>query len=91
MPEGLMLYAVADAARRLELWLGTTLGRPYHALLGVGIVIEIVQHVREFFEKSWEGFGVLKTVLAILLFLALLVHQAGELSEHAEKRRQHGD
>jgi hypothetical protein len=76
-----------DMARRLDLWLGTTLGRPYHALLGLGIVLEIVQHIREFAEKSFGGLGVAKTVLAIILFLALFVHQVGELSEHSERRR----
>jgi hypothetical protein len=74
-------------ARRLDLWLGATLGRPYHALLGFGIVLEIVQHIREFAEKSFDGLGVVKTVLAIILFLALLIHQVGELSERAEARR----
>ena len=79
-----MLYM----AKRLDLWLGVTLGRPYHALLGFGIVLEILHHIREFAEKSFDGLGLVKTVLAIILFLALLVHQVGELSEHAEHRRR---
>ena len=74
-------------ARRLDLWLGAMLGRPYHALLGFGIILEIVQRIREFEEKSFNTLGVVKTVLTIILFLALLVHQLGELSEHAERRR----
>jgi len=82
-----MFAAVTDAARRLELWLGRTLGRPYHALLGFGIIVEIVQHCRELPEKLGDA-GVIKTILAIVLFLALLVHQAGELSERAEHRKQ---
>jgi hypothetical protein len=82
-----MLSAVTDAARRLELWLGRKFGRPYHALLGIGIAIEIVQHCRELPEKLGSG-EIVKTVLAIILFLALLVHQAGELSEHAKARRE---
>jgi hypothetical protein len=85
-----MLFALANAARRLELWLGRAFGRPYHALLGVGIVIEIVQHCRELPEKL-DSASVIKTVLAIVLFLALLVHQAGELSEHAERQRRGRD
>jgi len=78
-----MLYM----ARRLDLWLGATFGRPYHALLSFGIVFEIVQHIREFAEKSFDGLGVVKVMLAILLFFALLIHQVGELSESAERRR----
>jgi len=83
-----MLLSVTHAARRLDLWLGTTVGRPYHALLGIGIGIEIIQHVREFAEKPLESASIIKTALAILLFLALLVHQVGELSENFERRRQ---
>ena len=86
-----MFFTVANLARRLDLWFGRTFGRPYHALLGIGIVTEIVQHIREMAEKSLGDTGIAKTALAILLFLALLVHQAGELSEHAEKRRRERD
>jgi hypothetical protein len=80
-----------DIARRLDLWLGATLGRPYHALLGVGIVIEIVQHVRELAEMPSKSVGIIKIALGILLLLALLVHQVGELSERAERRRRRGE
>ncbi|HXC27495.1 MAG TPA: hypothetical protein VNV38_06015 [Stellaceae bacterium] len=83
-----MLFAVTEAARRLERWLSTTFGRPYHALLAIGIGIELVQHCRELPEKL-ESAAAIKTVLALLLFLVLLVHQLGELSEHAEHRRRH--
>lgn len=79
-----MLYM----ARRLDLWLSLTLGRPYHALLGFGIALEIVHHIRGFAENSFDGLGVAKTLLAIILFLALLVHQLGELSAHVERRRR---
>jgi hypothetical protein len=81
-----MLLAVTAAARRLDLWLSKNLGRPYHVLLGVGIVIEIVQHCRELAEKPSAGANIIAIALAIAVLLALLVHQAGELSEHAERR-----
>ena len=81
-----MLGAVTNAARRLERWLSATFGRPYHALLAIGIVIEIVQHCRELPEKL-DGATVIRTLLALLLFCVLLVHQLGELSEHSEHRR----
>jgi|HubBroStandDraft_4_1064222.scaffolds.fasta_scaffold100023_2 hypothetical protein len=83
-----MLFAITNAARRLDLWLGKAFGRPYHALLGIGIVIELIQHVRELVEKPWEKAGIIKIALGILLLLALLVHQTGELSEHAEGQRR---
>jgi hypothetical protein len=81
------MFAVFEVARRLERWLSTTFGRPYHALLAVGIGVELVQHCRELPEKL-EGGAWIKTGLALLLFFVLLVHQLGELSEHAEHRRQ---
>lgn len=82
-----MFQAVTNAARNFELWLSRTFGRPYHALLSIGIVVEIVQHCRELPDKL-DSAAVLKTALAILLFVVLLVHQAGELSERAEERRE---
>ena len=83
-----MFQAVTNSARHFEQWLSRTFGRPYHALLGIGIVVEIVQHCRELPDKL-DSAAVLKTALAILLFVVLLVHQVGELDEHAEQRRQH--
>ena len=83
-----MLFAITNAARRLDLWLGKAFGRPYHALLGVGIVIELIQHVRELIEKPSESAGLIKIGLGMLLLLALLVHQTGELIEHAERQRR---
>jgi hypothetical protein len=84
-----MFLAITRAARHFDLWLGKSLGRPYHALLAIGIVIEIVQHCREIGEKTFAEIGIIKAILAIALFLALLVHQCGELSEHAERQREH--
>ncbi len=81
-----MIAAILKAASGLDAWLGRQLGRPYHALLGIGLVMEIVQRVRELGEMtSWNA---LRSWLAILLFAALLTHQLGELHEHAERRRE---
>jgi len=85
-----MLFTVTNAAHRLELWLNRTLGRPYHFLLGLGIVIEIVQHCRELPEKL-DNAGIVRTALAIVLFAALLLHQVGELDEHTERREDRVD
>jgi hypothetical protein len=82
----LMVMALLKTASRLDVWLGQQFGRPYHALLGVGLVVEIVQRVRELGETtSWDT---VRTWLAILLFAALLVHQLGELHEHVDRRRE---
>jgi hypothetical protein len=78
-----MIGEFLKLVHRLDDWLHRRLGRPYHALLGVGLVVEIVRHVREFGGSTG---GVVKTVLALILFVVLLIHQLGELHEHAAHR-----
>ncbi|HUN49624.1 MAG TPA: hypothetical protein VMU42_00840 [Candidatus Sulfotelmatobacter sp.] len=81
-----MITEILKSASGLDTWLGRQFGRPYHALLGVGLVVEIAQRLRELAErKSWD-LGVVPTWLATLLFVALLLHQLGELHEHATRR-----
>lgn len=83
-----MINSILKAASGLDLWLGRQFGRPYHALLAIGLVLEIAQHVREVGELSRWHAGLVRTGLATLLFTALLVHQLGELYAHAERRRK---
>lgn len=83
-----MISEILRVAHRLDLWLGRNLGRPYHALLGIGLVIEIARHLRELGEVSQSGYGVVRVVLTILLYCALLVHQVGELQGHEQRRRE---
>jgi hypothetical protein len=81
-----MISAVLTGAHRLDEWLRARFGRPYHALLGIGLVAEIVKEVRERFDDSAPEAGLIRTVLALLLFAALLIHQLGELRENLERR-----
>ncbi len=42
-----MIGEIFRAAHRLDAWLRRMLGRPYHAALGIGLVLEIIAHIRE--------------------------------------------
>ena len=77
-----MIREFAGAARRLDECLRARIGRPYHVLLGVGLVVEIIKELREFGEVGTSAREVVGAALALLLFVALLIHQVGELHEH---------
>jgi hypothetical protein len=77
-----------NAVHGLDDWLRAMLGRPYHAALGIGLVLEIIAHLRELHEAPATSAGIVQLVLVMLLYLLLLIHQIGELSEHAERRRR---
>jgi hypothetical protein len=81
-----MITRILGGAHCLDAWLGRTLGRPYHALLGIGLVIEIARRLREATEIGASTSGLLKLALAVALFCALLIHQLGELHEHMAQR-----
>jgi hypothetical protein len=85
-----MIRELAGAAHRLDEFLRARIGRPYHVLLGVGLVVEIIKELREFGEVGASAGGVVGAALALLLFVALLIHQVGELHEHFERRRATG-
>jgi hypothetical protein len=77
-----MIVDVLRAARRLDERLQQKLGRPYSALLGIGLVIEIIARVREMIELPETSTSVMRLCLTVVFFALLLVHQLGELSEH---------
>jgi hypothetical protein len=81
-----MIRGILRAARLLDDTLKDKLGRPYHAVLGIGLVLEIVGRCKELYEAPAKSAGIIRLVLAILLYVLLLLHQTGELSEHAEQR-----
>ncbi|HUB95359.1 MAG TPA: hypothetical protein VL993_05550 [Stellaceae bacterium] len=80
-----MLVEIARAAHRLDEYMSARLGRPYHALLGIGLVAEIVQRIRDF-DKVTDHATILRIALALVIYCLLLLHQVGELGE----RRQAG-
>ena len=50
-----MIRELAGAAHRLDEFLRARIGRPYHVLLGVGLVVEIIKELREFGEVAASG------------------------------------
>ena len=86
-----MIIEVLRAARYLDDKLEENLGRPYHAALGIGLVCEIIERCRELYDAPATSAGIMRLALVILLYLLLLTHQMGELSDHAVWRmRRHG-
>ena len=89
-----MIRALSHAALRLDVWLQARLGRPYNALLGVGLTIELINRLRELPEKVASMPRLAGGILVMLMEAALLIHQVGALSHHIGhprgRRRQGG-
>jgi hypothetical protein len=87
-----MIQEILRPAYWLDEWLDTRLGQPYRVVLGVGLVIGIVQSLRDFPEKLGSGRGIVGEILTLLLFAALLINQLAELYKrvHAHRERRAG-
>lgn len=83
-----MIVEILSFARRLDAALGRKFGAPYHALLGIGLGIEIVRRLNEIAELPGATAGALRAGFAVLLYALLLLHQLGELAEHLERRQE---
>jgi hypothetical protein len=81
-----MVQELLRPAYRLDQWLTAKLGQPYRALLGIGLLIEIVQRLREFPELLHSSKGLIGEGLALLLFVALLLNQLAEFHERMVAR-----
>jgi hypothetical protein len=80
-----MIVALLHGAQRLDAALARKLGLPYHAILGIGLITEIVRRLREVHDlPTGSAIG---SVLAVALFGFLLLHQLAELAEHMDRRR----
>lgn len=81
-----MIVEILRKARRLDAAIGRKLGPAYHALLGIGLVVEIVRRLSEFGDLPRAG--AVREIFAVVLFGVLLLHQMGELGEHMDRRRK---
>jgi hypothetical protein len=77
---------LAHTAYHLDEWLQTNLGRPYNALLGVGLVLGLVHQVQDLPKDFTHGGGI-STLLIAVMDVALLINQAGQFHGHMERRR----
>ncbi|HTV89748.1 MAG TPA: hypothetical protein VME41_12090 [Stellaceae bacterium] len=81
-----MIEPILRCARRLDAWLRLRVGPPYHAILGIGLAIEIGRNAHELMEIGRSPAGIFRITLQLVLYSALLVHQLGELYAHLETR-----
>jgi len=88
-----MLKSIARGALWLDTWLEARLGRPYHALLSAGLIMEVIRKIGEIPHKLRFTENLLWDLFEIFFELALLVHQVGALSHRFKARdeRDHGD
>jgi hypothetical protein len=73
-------------ALRLDLWLQERLGRPYRAILSIGLIIEIVRRLVELPEHLRRTESLVGAALIVVMNLALLVNQLGEMSHRVTAR-----
>lgn len=83
-----MIAEILQAAHRMDAGIVRVLGRPYHVVLGAGLVIEVVERFRELRHAAETNAGLVRLTLVILLYLALLIHQVGELHTHMKEKRE---
>ena len=81
-----MIRNLIRLAWHLDEWLQDKLGRPYTALLGVGLVLGLI-HQFEDLPKDLAHSGGLSTLLFAVMDVALLINQAGQFHQHIERRR----
>lgn len=79
-----MIVESLHGVRWLDLMIHRKLGLTYNAVLGIGLVVEIVRHLHD--ARELHGTSILQTVLAVALFVILLLHQLAELAEHVDRR-----
>jgi len=83
-----MIIQLLRAARRVDETIKSRLGRPYNAVLSIGLVLEIIRLVHELIARPQESAGIVRLVVSMVFYTLLLIHQLGELSDRAEHRRQ---
>jgi hypothetical protein len=81
-----MTVEILHGARRLDIALGRKLGPIYHAVLGIGLVMEIIRNLDE--HGNLSSADAIRPILAMALFDLLLLHQITELAEHVDERRK---
>jgi hypothetical protein len=79
-----MIGELLRGVRWLDLVIHRKLGPTYNALLGIGLIEEILRHLRE--APELHGTGMIRMVFAEVMFVVLLLHQLAELAEHVDRR-----
>ena len=82
-----MFRAITDWARWLDQWLETNLGRPYNAVLSVGLVLEMTTKIQTLPATLTHGKGLFGILFSLVVEAALLINQLGEFSHRRHKRK----
>ncbi len=77
---------ITSAASRIDGWLDERLGRPYRVLLSVGLAADIGHRIFEAPKHVQERPHLAGTIMAVLMEVAMLLHQLAEMNEHLERR-----
>jgi hypothetical protein len=80
----MMIVELFHGVRWLDLMIHRKLGLVYNTLLGIGLIVEIVRQLRE--AHNLQGPNMIRTALAVALFVVLLLHQLAELADHVDRR-----
>jgi hypothetical protein len=84
-----MAIKIAHKAHRLDAWLKANVGRPYTAILSIGLIIAMVDGVGKLSEKLSEGgelfsSHVLTYGVSLVFQLALFINLLAQWHEHRE-------
>ena len=85
-----MILATLNLARRIDLALRTAAGHPYYVIISIGLILEIIEHVRQLHEAATNSGSLTRSAVTIIFCVVLLLNQLGELSERIDKRRGDG-
>lgn len=83
-----MIQTLLQASHWLDAWLREHLGRPYLAILGVGLVFGIIATFGELGHEISSGASILKLGFLIAFQVALLINQLAQFHDYREERRQ---
>ncbi len=79
-----------NLAHRADEAIRTAAGRPYHAIMGTALVLEIIDRVHQLHEASVTAGSLIRMAVTVSFCLVLLLHQLGELSERVAHRSKAG-
>ncbi len=83
-----MIENLLQGSHALDAWLREHLGRPYLAILGIGLVLGIIATIGELGEEISSGSNVVKLLFLAAFQVALLVNQLAQFHDYREERRQ---
>jgi hypothetical protein len=83
-----MISELMRGAHWLDAWLREHLGRPYIALLGVGLTAGIIADLKDVGQVIGSSVGLLKVGALVVFQLALLVNQLAQFHDYRQERQR---